>query len=240
MNPARRRFLSYTASGLAVCAAGELVLPASAAATPVSGTLGTYGLYLQQVGQKPNAQAKPAGNWAATEDNIEGPFFRAGAPYRAKITPPLAPGRVLLISGRVFGLDTRRPLANTVIDIWQANAQGRYTFEDEPKPNPQNPERFSYRARLLTDENGYYEFETIHPAPYQIGPNRWRPAHIHYWVRHTQYRELITQLYFRGDDHQKADPWIKESLIVNLTEQKTPNGNYKTGVFNIVLRPRGG
>lgn len=237
MVASRRRFLKYTASGLAVCAASDLVLPADAGPTPPSGTLGTYAQYLK--GQAPAQVQGQPGNWAATEDNIEGPFFRRGAPFRAKITPPLAPGRVLVISGRVYGLDTRRPLASTVIDIWQANAQGRYTFEDEPKPNPQNPSAFTYRARLLTDENGYYEFETIHPAPYRIGPNQWRPSHIHYWVRHPQYRELITQLYFRGDEHQKTDAWIKPALIIPLAEHKTAQGAYRSGTFNIILRPRG-
>ena len=63
--------------------------------------------------------------FAATEDNILGPFYRRGAPFRAKITPPLEPGTVLLVRGRVWGADTRKPLVNAVLDVWQANAKGR-------------------------------------------------------------------------------------------------------------------
>jgi Skp family chaperone for outer membrane proteins len=61
---------------------------------------------------------------------------------------------------------------------------------------------------------------------------------IHYWVRHPNYRELITQLYFRGDRHQREDQFIRPSLIIELREIRTPHGTYKTGVFDIVLPPR--
>lgn len=225
----RRDFVHLSALGLT----GSAVLPADAAPTETSGTLGSYALFLQD---KPNPQAKRPGNWAATEDNILGPFHRTGATYRAKITPPLEPGRVLLISGRVWGLDTRKPLPNTDIDIWQANAEGRYDNDDPDRPPAASV--FLNRARLVTDENGYYEYETIHPGPYRIGPNTWRPSHIHYMVRQPGYRQLVTQLYFRGDDHQKTDAWIKESLIIDLREQKNRAGTgFKTGTFNIVLAP---
>ncbi len=225
----RRDFVHFTGAGLA----GGLVLPAEAAPTQASGTLGSYAHYLQE---KPKPQGKRPGTWAATEDNILGPFHRVGAPHRAKITPPLEPGRVLLISGRVWGLDTRKPLPNTVIDIWQANADGRYDNDDPDRPPAANV--FLNRARLVTDENGYYEYETIHPGPYRIGPNTWRPSHIHYMVRQMGYRRLVTQLYFRGDDHQKTDAWIKEALIINLREQKNRAGAaYRTGTFDIILAP---
>ncbi len=93
------------------------------------------------------------------------------------------------------------------------------------------------RARLVTDETGYYEFESIHPAPYQVGKNAWRPAHIHYLVRAAGYKSLITQLYFKGDPHNKTDEFIKESLIIEVRTQKTRNGSYEAGVFDIVLAP---
>lgn len=229
----RRDFVQYTASGLAVAGAGSLALPADAAPTQASGGLGTYAAYVQE---KPPPQEKRPGNWNPTEDNIQGPFFRRGAPFRAKVTPPLEPGGILLISGRVWGHDNRKPLPNTVIDIWQANSQGRYDNDDPKTPPAANV--FVNRARLITDENGYYEYETIHPGAYRIGPNTWRPPHIHYWIRHPNYRELITQLYFRGDQHQKGDDFIRDSLIIDLREVKNRNGAYKTGTFDIILRPR--
>lgn len=245
-NPSRRRFLQ---NGLAVTAGGLLV-PSLAIATETSGELGTYAAFLQQPTQPtpaqlaanrlrelaiPAAQA-PAQNARATEDNILGPYHRQNAPFRAKITPPLAPGTVLTIKGRVYGLDTRRVLPSTTLDIWQADQEGRYD-NDDPNNRPAD-NLFVNRARIVTDENGYYEYETIHPGAYRIGPNAWRPPHIHYWVRKTGYRDLVTQLYFRGDPHQREDEFIRQSLIIDLREIRTPHGTYKTGVFDIILAPR--
>lgn len=229
----RRNFLG---TGIALASAGSLAfaLPADAGPTAPSGDLGGYGRYL---GEKPAAaggEKRPA--WAVTEDNILGPFHRENAPFRGKVTPPLEPGTVLLISGRVFGFDTRKPLPNTVIDIWQANEAGRYDNDDPKRPPAANV--FLNRCRLITDQQGYYEYETIHPGAYRIGEKTWRPPHIHYWVRATGYRELITQLYFRGDPHQKGDAWIRDSLIIDLRENKTARGVYKKGAFDIVLARR--
>ena len=243
-DPSRRRFLE---TGLGVTAGG-LLLPSLAVATEPSGDLGSYGAFVaQQPSQAELAASRlrelaipaaqvPAANVRATEDNILGPYHRANAPFRGKITPPLEPGTVLVIRGRVWAQDTRRPLASTVLDVWQANAQGRYDNDD-----PQNPPAanlFVNRARLMTDENGYYEYETIHPGAYQIGPRAWRPPHIHYWVRHPNYRALVTQLYFRNDPHQREDQFIRPSLIIDLREVRIPQGTYKVGVFDIVLAPR--
>src|SRR5262249_48068220 len=196
-------------------------------------TLGNYARYLNQH-QARLLQAEPA-KWAPTEDNILGPFYREGAPFRAKITPPLEPGKVLLVRGRVWGVDTRKPLAGAVLDIWQANAQGRYDNDDPKKPPAKD--LFLNRARMITDESGSYEFETIHPAPYQIGPNAWRPSHIHYLVRHPGYKALITQLYFKGDRHNATDDFIKQSLIIDVQKAKGSVGAYEAGIFDIVLAP---
>ena len=236
----RRRFLE---AGLGVTAGG-LLLPALAMPTEASGDLGRYGEFVQQPTPMPTpaeaavarlrelaipATQAPAANVRATEENILGPYHRPNAPFRAKITPPLEPGTVLLIRGRVFGLDTRRALTNTVLDIWQANAQGRYDNDDPQRPPAAN--LFVHRARLMTDENGYYEYETIHPGAYQVGARAWRPPHIHYWVRKANYRDLVTQLYFRGDQHQREDQFIRQSLIIDLREVRTPHGTYKIGNF---------
>jgi catechol 1,2-dioxygenase len=242
-NISRRAFLSRGGQGLAVVGASGLILAAAALPTVASGTLGDYGTVLRQEQQQRVAVARQTvdrdrqpRNFTPTEDNIEGPYYRANAPFRAKITPPLEPGTVLVISGRVWGSETRRPLANAVLDIWQANSAGRYD-NDDPKNQPAR-NLFVNRARLITDDSGYYEFETVHPGPYQIGPNAWRPSHIHYLVRATGHRQLITQLYFRGDRHIKGDQFVRESLIIDLRDQKSAGGQaYRTGVFDVVLAP---
>lgn len=224
----RRAFFRTAAAGLAA----GFALRAEAEPTPDSGEIGAYGDYLTAVGESTDVAPEPD-RWSATEDNILGPFHRAGALYRGKITPPLAEGAVLLIAGRVFGLDTRQPLPGVTLDIWQADHHGRYD-NDDPR-NPPKPGVFLNRARLITDEAGRYEYETIHPGAYRIGPHTWRPPHVHYLVRAPGYRRLITQLYFRADPHQKDDAFIKPSLIIDLDEVRTERGAYKRGVFDIVL-----
>jgi len=226
----RREFLKQGAVSAAILGFPTLLLSAEVKPTESSGDLGSYGKYLREKEKPP---VKPAEKWAPTEDNILGPFYREGAPYRAKITSPLESGTVLLVSGHVWGYDTKKPLVHATLDIWQANARGRYD-NDDPK-NPPAKDVFKNRARLVTDENGYCEFETIHPAPYKIGPESWRPSHIHYLVQHPGYRTLVTQLYFKGDPHNKTDRFIKESLIIDLKREKAGDAVYERGEFDIVL-----
>jgi len=233
MNPfTRRDFIRQGCLGLAVAGSGGLLLRAGVAPTPSSGTLGDYARLLAQEPKGDVPAAQPA-RWTPTEDNILGPYYRSGAPFRAKITPPLEPGTVLVVSGRVWGHDTRKPLTSAVLDIWQANAIGRYD-NDDPK-NPPAKDVFRNRCRLITDETGYYEYETVHPGAYKIGPNAWRPSHVHYLVRASGYKNLVTQLYFKDDPHNKSDEFIKESLIVEPRRVKVNGTVIEVGVFDIVL-----
>ena len=141
--------------------------------TEASGDVGAYGDYLKEA---PTPSGKQLAKWSPTETVILGPFYREDAPYRAKITPPLEAGTVLLVRGRVWAQDSRRPLAGATLDIWQANAAGRYDNDDLKKPPAKGV--FENRARLITDESGAYEFETIHPGAYEIRAGVWRPSHI--------------------------------------------------------------
>lgn len=226
MTDLTRRDLLRTAPLLAL----GVALRAEAGPTEPSGGLGTYGDYAKQ---KPSTPAAKNGEWKPTEDNILGPFHREGAPYRAKITPPLEPGTVLLVRGRVLGHDTRKPLAGATLDIWQANATGRYDNDDSSKPPAAGV--FMNRARVFTNESGEYEFETIHPGRYKIAPKIWRPSHIHYWVRANGYQEIITQLYFKGDPENAKDSFIKPSLIIELEKKGSGTRSYEVGTFDVVL-----
>jgi len=223
-------------AGLATLGASSLVLQAGAQPTPGAGELGGYGQFLAQDRVPPRpAPAVPEAMLKPTEDCILGPYHRPGAPYRAKVTPPLVAGIVMLIRGRVWGADTRKPLAGARLDVWQANHEGRYD-NDDPR-NPPKADVFVNRARLLADESGAYEFETVHPGAYQIGPQAWRPSHIHYWISHPGYKPLVTQLFFKGDPHNKTDEFIKESLIIDLQKRMVGKASYEFGVFDIVLAP---
>jgi catechol 1,2-dioxygenase len=223
----RRRFF---VGGLAALGSVGLVLRSDAMPTEESGHPSDYSEITEFAPELPEVKVE---GLKVTEDNILGPYFRSGAPFRAKITPPMEPGKVMVIRGRVWGFDTKKPLSGVVIDIWQANAKGRYD-NDDPK-NPPAKGVYLNRARLITDENGYYEFETIHPGPYQIGENSWRPCHIHYLVQATGYQRLVTQLYFKGDKYNATDEFIKESLIITLTEEKVNGVAVEFGTFDIVL-----
>ena len=232
----RRDFFKRGLSGLAVVGLGTagLVLPACADPTASSGKLGAYGDYLKKDDTSAAPPTAPdSGPFEPTETNIQGPFYRQGAPFRAKVTPPLADGTVLVLRGRVWGHDTKKPLAHAILDIWQANAEGRYDNDDSR--NPPRKGVYHNRARLITDETGFYEYETVVPGRYKIGARIWRPAHIHYLVRHPGYRTLVTQLYFAGDPHNATDPWVQKSLITKLHNQKVRSQSYKQGVFDIVL-----
>ncbi|HVF85749.1 MAG TPA: hypothetical protein VM821_07185 [Abditibacteriaceae bacterium] len=221
-NISRRDFLRGGTLGLAALDTGGLMLRADAQPTPASG-------------QAPAGVAPPS-PLAQTEPNIEGPFFRSNAPFRAKITPPLSPGVVMLIQGRVWSFKTKKPIQNAILDVWQANAAGRYDNDDASKPPARNV--FLNRARLVTDESGYYEFETVHPGHYPLDETRLRPAHIHYRISHPNHKTLVTQLYFKGDPNIEGDPFVRPSLVIQLKTQKAGAATYESGVFDIVLGPK--
>jgi catechol 1,2-dioxygenase len=234
MSVSRREFFR---GGLAAAGVAGLTLRADALPTLPSGTLDHYPLF-KVIAESPlpgQVSGMLADSVKPTEDNILGPYYREGAPFRAKITPPLVKGTTMLIRGRVWGFDTKKPLVNALLDIWQADADGRYD-NDDPN-NPPAKGVFVNRARVLTDETGYYEYETIHPGPYKTGPNTWRPSHVHYLVRKAGYANLITQLYFKGDKHNATDEFIKASLIITLEPVKVNGTTIETGVFDVVLAP---
>jgi catechol 1,2-dioxygenase len=221
----RRSFVSL---GIAAGAA-SLTLPVFAEPTEASGELGQQSPVFAEIGP-PQAPA----SFKATEDNILGPYHRKSAPFRAKVTPPLEPGELLVVRGRVWGLDTRKPLPGAVVEIWQANAAGRYDNDDADKPP--KPGVFVNRARVMADESGYYEYETIKPGRYKIGPELWRPAHIHYLIAAPGYKTLVTQLYFKGDPYNDTDDFIKPSLIIDPTVMKVRGSKVQLGTFDIVLQ----
>ena len=232
--PVSRRELFW--GGLATVGSAALTLRADAMPTLSSGTL-KHCPEFQVLADAPLPFVPPGEVLPATtkptEDNILGPYFREGAPFRAKVTPPLIKGIPMLIRGRAWGFDTKKPLGHAMLDIWQADSDGRYDNDDPNKP----PAKGVYinRTRVLTDETGYYEYETIHPGPYKTGPDTWRPSHIHYLVRKAGYANLITQLYFHGDRFNAKDEFIKPSLIIKLEGAKVNGTTIETGVFDVVL-----
>jgi protocatechuate 3,4-dioxygenase, beta subunit len=116
-------------------------------------------------------------------------------------------GERILVHGRVVDEDGR-PLRGALVEVWQANAAGRYRHEVDRHPAPLDP-NFSGAGRCLTDDEGRYSFTTIKPGAYPWGnhPNAWRPAHIHFSLFGRAFEQrLVTQMYFPGDPLFEYDP----------------------------------
>jgi protocatechuate 3,4-dioxygenase beta subunit len=116
-------------------------------------------------------------------------------------------GERITVSGRLLEQDGR-PVRNALIEVWQANAAGRYRHDRDRHPAPLDP-NFTGGGRTLTDDDGRYEFITVKPGayPWQNHPNAWRPAHIHFSVfGRTLSSRLVTQMYFPGDPLFEFDP----------------------------------
>jgi protocatechuate 3,4-dioxygenase, beta subunit len=116
-------------------------------------------------------------------------------------------GERLIVSGRVFDTEGK-PLRNTLVEVWQANAAGRYRHRWDNWPAPLDP-NFTGAGRCITNDEGRYRFLTIKPGPYPWGNhyNAWRPAHIHFSLMGRAFAQrLVTQMYFPGDPFFPYDP----------------------------------
>ena len=116
-------------------------------------------------------------------------------------------GERIKVCGKVMD-EYGRPLRNVLVEIWQANAAGRYIHKEEIHDAPLDP-NFLGGGRMLTDNGGRYQFYTIKPGAYPWGNhfNAWRPNHIHFSViGHQIEQRLVTQMYFPGDPLFEYDP----------------------------------
>lgn len=156
-------------------------------------------------------------------------------------------GERVIVHGRVLD-ESARPVSNTLVEIWQANASGRYRHKKDTFMGAMDP-NFGGCGRTLTDESGYFRFHTIKPGayPWPNGGNNWRPAHIHFSVFGTAFcQRLITQLYFEGDPlipicdivQTIPDPADIDMLVAKLDMDTTVAFDSIAYRFDIVLRGR--
>src|SRR6266404_2066830 len=191
------------------------------------------------------ALAQTAGQ--RTPEQILGPFYPLKTlGQNADLTkvpgrPGRAAGLVLNVVGRVLNLKGE-PVRNAKVEIWQANTHGRYTHLSDHNTAPLDP-NFEGSTLLTTDNDGRYRFKTIKPAAYPAGPNRMRPAHIHFQVSGRQ-DKIVTQMYFEGDPFNKTDPFLnsageagRQELLVKKLLDPSPDlePNSKLVIFDIVL-----
>ncbi|HLT09359.1 MAG TPA: protocatechuate 3,4-dioxygenase subunit beta [Micromonosporaceae bacterium] len=154
-------------------------------------------------------------------------------------------GERIIVHGRVLDGDGR-PLRNTLVEIWQANAAGRYMHDLDRHPAPLDP-NFSGAGRCLTDDEGRYRFITIKPGayPWKNHHNAWRPAHIHFSLFGRAFvQRLVTQMYFPGDPlfyqdpifNSVPDPAARQRLIAQFDLDATVPEWALGYRFDIVLR----
>ena len=227
-DPTRRRFLENTAIGLATVGVSGLFLRSDAQPTQVVNRDQSNGILIQ---------LQPAKREAATRNSElkkvtpfpYGPFYRTGSPFRGKLSLPGEPGTPFILSGRVWGFDTKRPLAAAVLDFWHVDMQEKYS---------NGTTDFRNRGRLISSENGSYELESIRPIPYRPNPEGapdfWRCAHFHLVASAPGYKQLITEIHFQGDA-KKSDPMYRLENAISVEEKKVNAVTFQTGVFDVVL-----
>jgi protocatechuate 3,4-dioxygenase beta subunit len=156
-------------------------------------------------------------------------------------------GERIVVSGRVLDEDGK-PVPHSLIEIWQANAAGRYLHHKDNHDAPLDP-NFTGCGRTLTDREGRYRFTTIKPGayPWRNHHNAWRPAHIHFSLFGPAFAtRLVTQMYFPGDPLLDFDPIYQcipdeaaRRRLISHFDWDTTEPEYALGYrFDIILRGR--
>jgi protocatechuate 3,4-dioxygenase beta subunit len=156
-------------------------------------------------------------------------------------------GERIVVTGRVLD-ESGRPVPGQLIEIWQANASGRYRHQRDQHPAPLDP-NFAGAGRCLTGPDGSYRFVTIKPGPYpwRNHHNAWRPAHIHFSVfGYSFVSRLVTQMYFPGDPlfefdpifNSVTDPKARMRMVSSFDLENTKPEWALCYRFDIVLRGR--
>lgn len=190
-----------------------------------------------------------AASCGLTPPQTSGPFYPGESEFhpdfdltRIPGRPDAALGQVVYIRGQV--LNSRcLPIEGANVEIWQACASGRYNNTKDTNPAPIDP-NFKYWGESVTNKKGEYYFKTIIPGAYPADSDWTRPPHIHFKVSRLGYRELVTQLYFKGEPLNDQDLILKDipaaqrdSVIVEFNP--SPVGfdpKSLTGIFNITLQ----
>lgn len=177
----------------------------------------------------PAAARAWAGACIRTPAQTAGPFYPGDDRFsldtdltRIPGKPGRALGQIVWVRGQV--LDPQcKPIEGANVELWQACASGRYQHARDPNPAPLDP-NFRYWAETFTDAEGRYAFKTIIPGAYPAAEDWTRPPHLHFRISRLGYRELVTQMYFKGDALNDSDLILKaipklerDSVIVEFT-----------------------
>jgi protocatechuate 3,4-dioxygenase beta subunit len=218
---------------------------------PLPGTQPAY-LHTPYVSTLLRAPQKPLVAIPQTLSEITGPRFGrdelgAGTCNMTVGQHGEAQGQRIQVSGRVLD-ESGCAVRNTLVEVWQANAAGRYVHRNDQHNAPLDP-NFSGQGFTLTDEHGHYRFTTIRPGCYPWGNhyNAWRPAHIHFSLFGPAIAtRLVTQMYFEGDPMLAFDPVFncvpdetaRDRLISRMDWETTVPAQSIGYRFDIILRGR--
>jgi protocatechuate 3,4-dioxygenase, beta subunit len=209
-------------------------------------------LHLPYVSSIKRAPTKPQVRIPFTLSEITGPSFRPESvqPKASDLTRQHSgepQGERIIVSGRVLD-ENARPVANTVVEIWQANAGGRYRHEVDRHDAPLDP-NFTGSGQAITNERGEYRFVTIRPGeyPWRNHYNAWRAAHIHFSLFGPSFAtRLVTQMYFPGDSLIPFDPIFNctadekaRNRLISVFDWETTIPEQALGYrFDLILRGR--
>ena len=187
-----------------------------------------------------------------TLSEVTGPLFKSekmdpGEDDLSIVDGKEAQGQRIFVSGRVLD-ENEKPIPNTLIEIWQCNAAGRYRHSVDQHPAPLDP-NFIGKGRIVSNEKGEYKFTTIKPGAYPWGNhyNAWRPAHIHFSLFGPSFvTRLVTQMYFPDDPLFPYDPifnsipeeTVRQRMISRFDLDTTEPDFALSFKFDFVLRGR--
>ena len=188
-----------------------------------------------------------AANAEVTPKQTEGPFFptkdqddKDRDMTMIQGNKEAAKGDVIYLTGQVVD-QNGDPVEGALVDIWQANAAGRYHHERDTNPAKVDP-NFQGWCQLKTDAKGNYNVKTIKPGAYPATKKWWRPPHIHFKVAKRGYIELTTQLYFEGEKlndkdgiYQRLGKDGQKMVTVKLGDGPKDDPKAKSGHFKIVI-----
>lgn len=181
-----------------------------------------------------------------TPKQVEGPFYpivdqvdKDGDLVYIKGSSTQALGEIVIVEGIVTDQHCA-PVKNALVEIWQACHTGRYNHEADPNTAELDP-NFQYWGKAITDAKGFYRFRTIIPGAYPADTGWDRPPHIHFKISALRHRELITQMYFAGQELNSKDLILQDlsaadqdKVIVDFKERA--DQLHPVGQFNIQIR----
>lgn len=182
-----------------------------------------------------------------TGPGFKGDWFGPELADMTRVDGGEAQGQRVIIAGRVLDEDGR-PVPNTLLEVWQCNAAGRYRHERDQHDAPLDP-HFRGVGQVVTNDKGEYRYLTIRPGayPWRNTHNAWRAAHIHYSIFGPAFTtRMITQMYFPGDPLLDSDPIyqsvpdrVARERLISTYDANLSEAEYAMGYrWDIVLRGR--